>query len=289
MAPRMAKRLRRLSFGLSTLLGFGARGFFIPHRYASTIARPLPANPAIERLFADHAATFADLLGRLDRYREALTAIGADAPPEPRWGQGWFPRLDAAIAYALVRERMPARIIEVGSGHSTRFLARAVRDGGLETVITAIDPEPRRSLAGLPVVHLAHPLQQVQADLFGTLEPGDILFIDSSHIVMPGTDLDVLFGQILAALPAGVLVHVHDIFLPDDYPRDWIWRGYNEQQAVAALLAGGGVRPLFACRYAATRMSEMVAGTVVGQLPIAEGVYETSLWLEKITSPLFTF
>ncbi len=289
MAPRMAKRLRRLGFGLSTLLGFGARGFFIPHRYASTIARPVPPNPAVERLFADHSTAFADLLDRLDRYREDLTAIGADAPPAPRWGQGWFPRLDAAIAYALVRERMPGRIVEVGSGHSTRFLARAVRDGGLETQITAIDPEPRRALTGLPVEHLACPLQQAPAGLFGALEPGDMLFIDSSHIVMPGTDLDILFGQVLASLPAGVLVHVHDIFLPDDYPKDWIWRGYNEQQTVAALLAGGGIRPLFASHYAATRMSDAVAGTVVGQIPLAEGVYETSLWLEKVTPRLFTF
>lgn len=284
----MAKRLRRLGFGLSTLLGFGARGFFIPHRYAATIARPQPPNPIIERLFADHTREFADVLGLLDRYSADLTAIGADAPPAPRWGQGWFPRLDAAIAYALVRDRRPERIIEVGSGHSTRFLARAVRDGGLETQITAIDPEPRRSLAGLPVEHLACALQDAPPTLFGTLAAGDILFIDSSHIVMPGTDLDILFGQVVATLPAGVMVHIHDIFLPDDYPADWIWRGYNEQQAVAALLAGGGIRPLFASRYAATRMTTTVAATVVDRLPIAGGVYDTSLWLEKVTAPLFT-
>ena len=65
---------------------------------------------------------------------------------------------------------------------------------------------------------------------------------------MPGTDVDFLLNRILPALPAGVLVHVHDVFLPDDYPADWEWRGYNEQLGVAALIQGRG----FACSGRAT-------------------------------------
>lgn len=281
MAAKLPKRLRRLGLGLSTVLGLGARGFFIPYAQAAGIARPQPPNPVIEALFAARVPAFQGVLDGLDAYAADFAAIGGRPPPAPRWDQGWFPRLDAAVAYAMVRERRPRRIVEVGSGHSTRFLARAVADGGLATRITAIDPRPRRALTGLAVDHLACTAQQAPADAFAGLASGDILFIDSSHILMPGTDLDLLFGQVLARLPAGVLIHIHDIFLPDDYPPSWHWRGYNEQQAVAALLAAGAVRPLFAARYATTRLAGQVAASAAGPLPLPDGTFETSLWLEK--------
>src|SRR6185503_4717515 len=75
-------------------------------------------------------------LSSIENYRAELEAIGFEPPPAPRWNQDWFPRLDAAAAYAMVRITQPRRIVEVGSGHSTRFLARAVADGGLATRIT---------------------------------------------------------------------------------------------------------------------------------------------------------
>jgi hypothetical protein len=116
---------------------------------------------------------------------------------------------------------------------------------------------------------------------FEALSAGDILFIDSSHILMPGSDVDTLFNRVLPALPAGVRVHIHDIFLPDDYPVAWEWRGYNEQLAVAALLQGGGYRLLFASHYVASRMADAVAASVAGRLTLLPGAMETSLWLEK--------
>jgi hypothetical protein len=119
---------------------------------------------------------------------------------------------------------------------------------------------------------------------FVGLGPGDILFIDSSHILMPGTDVDFLFNRILPALPTGVLLHIHDIFLPDDYPAEWEWRGYNEQLGVAALLQGSAWRLLWASRYAATRMVEAVDRGVAGRLAFKEGAWETSLWLLKVNA-----
>ena len=98
---------------------------------------------------------------------------------------------------------------------------------------------------------------------------------------MPGSDVDMLVNRILPALPAGVRVHIHDIFLPDDYPAAWEWRGYNEQLAVAALLHGGGYRPLFAGHYVATRMAGAVADSAASRLTLMPGAMESSLWLEK--------
>ena len=108
---------------------------------------------------------FFAVLERIEAYAADLAAIGPDLPPAPRWNQDWFPRLDAAAAYALVRSEPPRRVVEVGSGHSTRFLARAVADGGLATRITAIDPEPRASIAGLDVAFLRKPVQETQVEL----------------------------------------------------------------------------------------------------------------------------
>jgi hypothetical protein len=272
---------RRLWLGLSTLLG-RRQGFFIPYRYAHCLSPPGGRLPyqQIEQLFELNAAEFAAQLRALDEHADALRAIGRQPAPAPRWDQDWFPRLDAAMAYSVVRRNRPRRIIEVGSGHSTRFMARAVGDGGLATQILAIDPAPRAALRGLPVEWLSQTAPACGLAPFQQLAAGDILFIDSSHILMPGTDVDFLLNEVLPILPSGVLLHLHDVFLPDDYPATWGWRGYNEQSGIAALLDGRW-EPLFASRYVVTRLSDRVEDSVIAQLPLLPGAFETSLWLRR--------
>lgn len=279
----MREQARRLAFGLLTLSGLRRRGFFIPYGRADQAPGPGERQPyaELERLFAAARPAFSELLARMDAHAAALQAMGGGEPPEPRWQQDWFPRLDAAALYVLIRDRQPRRIVEVGSGHSTRFMARAIHDGGLATEITAVDPAPRAAIGGLGVKFLRSTVQQTGTAPFAALAPGDMLFIDSSHILMPGTDVDFLFNRVLPALPAGVLVHIHDIFLPDDYPADWDWRGYNEQLGVAALLQGGGYRVIWASRYVSTRMTETVAASVAASLQLMAGAHEASLWVTK--------
>jgi predicted O-methyltransferase YrrM len=277
-----------LLFGLATVLGLAPRGFFIPYRYAGSVPPAGERAPygAMETLFSHAEADFARRLEGLGDYAGAFRAISEAAAsssvPAPRWEQDWFPRLDAAMAYAMVRNSTPRRIIEVGSGHSTRFLARAVADGGADSRIIAIDPAPRAAIAGLGVEIIAATVQDAGTAPFEGLAAGDILFIDSSHILMPGSDVDFLINRVLPGLPGGVLVHIHDIFLPEDYPLPWAWRGYNEQLAVAALLIGGAYRVLFSSRYATTHMAEAVARSAAGGLPLVDGALESSLWLEKL-------
>ena len=213
------------------------------------------------------------VLQAIEHFAAELERIGGDPPPAPRWDQDWFPRLDAAAAYAIVRSTRPRRIVEVGSGHSTRFLARAVADGRLETRITAIDPAPRATLKGLPVEWIARPVQDA---LMPALKPGDILFIDSSHQVKPGSDLEHLVREVLPRLPAGVRVHFHDIFLPDAYPEAWSWRRYNEQEAVAGLLADG-----YAQEFSSHQALKQELSGVLRRLPLVDGAIESSLWLSK--------
>ena len=218
------------------------------------------------------------LLTSIEEFAADLEAIGSEPPPAPRWNQDWFPRLDAAAAYAMVRSLKPQRIVEVGSGHSTRFLARAVADGGLDTHITAIDPQPRATIEKLPVSWLRMPVQKVAA--FPPLGAGDILFIDSSHQVKPGSDVEFLLKAVLPLLPAGVRVHFHDIFIPDDYPPQWQWRRYNEQAAVAALIESNVFSVDFASHALVSRTPEKISG-VLARLPLLPGAIESSLWLTR--------
>lgn len=220
-----------------------------------------------------------NVLRCIEDYRRELEAIGSQPPPAPRWNQDWFPRLDAAAAYAVVRATRPRRIVEVGSGHSTRFMARAVADGALDTRITAIDPQPRASLAGLDVEWLQSPVQRIAA--FPPLAANDILFIDSSHQLKPGSDVDFLLNAVLPLVPSGVHVHFHDIFIPDDYPAEWAWRRYNEQAAVGALIERNVLRVEFASHALVTRSPEDLP-PVVRKLPLVPGAIESSLWLTRI-------
>lgn len=274
---------RRLRMGLVTVLGLAKRGYFIPHRYAAHTAPSdeTTSYTALGQMFEAARPRFKDVLEVIEGFAPALEGLGNEPPPAPRWGQDWFPRLDAACAYALTRHHAPSRVVEVGSGHSTRFLARAVRDGGLDTAVTAIDPEPRATLEALPITLLRKPLQDVPLDTFKPLREGDFLFIDSSHVLMPGTDVDILLNQVLPELPAGVFVHFHDVFLPRGYPAAWSWRGYNEQLGVAALLQGGAYELVFASAFVRAAMAAELEGSVATRLPMPDGAYESSLWLRK--------
>lgn len=268
--------LRRLRFGLATILGLRRLGFFIPYRYAAS-AVPA-AYPALEPVFARAEPAMMAVLGGIEAHAADLAAI-VGGSGLARFDQDWFPRLDAAAAYAIVRSARPRRIVEIGSGHSTRFLARAAADGGLATRIVAIDPSPRAPLHGLGVRHEDRLLADADMALFAELAAGDVLFVDSSHVAMPGTDLDRIVGDVLPRLAPGVLLHLHDVVLPDAYPPDWAWRGYNESIVAAALVARGGCEIVFSSRWIVSRHPERVAAGILGRIPLPEGGRETSLWL----------
>lgn len=275
-------RWRRLGLGLRTLLGGTPGGFFIPYRHAAAVA-PMPY-PALEPLFAAALPAMAEVLRRIEAHGERLAGF-AGPPPAPRWDQSWYPRLDGAALYAIARDSRPRRVIEVGSGHSTRFLAQAVADGGFACRITCIDPEPRADLAGLGLDLRRRLLAPGDAELASELAAGDILFVDSSHVAVPGSDVDLLLNGFLPRLQPGVLVHLHDIFLPDPYPPAWAWRGYNEQIPVACLLQGGGWTIQFASRYLATRRPRELASGALARVPLLPDAFEASLWLEKRPQP----
>ena len=272
---------RRFWMGLATVTGVARLGYFIPYRYAGTVgAASEPRYSALEPIFEAARDRFEEVIVRMAALGDDLERLGGE-PPEPRWRQDWFPGLDGAALYAFVRSERPARIVEVGSGHSTRFIARAIRDEGFACAVTAIDPAPRADIAKLAVECVRSTLQSAPRASFEALAAGDIVSVDSSHIAVAGSDVDLMLNDVLPGLPPGVLVHIHDIFLPDDYPSDWSWRGYNEQTAVAPLVHGQGYELLWSSHYVRTRMADHLADTAVIRLPVSKAARESSLWLRK--------
>jgi len=273
------KPWRRLRFGLSTLFGLKKRGFIIPYRYADGLP-DRPAYPALEPLFKAAVPSINCILARAETYIDQLTDLSRAPDPRPRFDQDWFPCLDALAAYTITRQKKPARIIETGAGHSTRFFALAAEDEGLATEVHAIDPAPRADLSayGRVQVH-RHLLHETPTDFWDAIAPGDVISIDGSHILMPGTDVDYFLGEILPRVAGKALLHIHDMFLPDPYPAVWDWRGYNEQSAVAGLLASGAFEILWSSHYLRSRFGDRLAGSAPGKLPLKSGAMEASLWL----------
>lgn len=163
------------------------------------------------------------------------------------YNNGFFETVDAEMAYSLVRMFKPSRIVEIGAGFSTRVLAAALH-ANLEKnraagELISIDPMPER----LPqnglcdfVRVLPRRVQDVDLGIFQSLAPNDILFIDSSHVVATGSDVVREYLEILPTLRPGVLVHVHDIFLPSDYPREAVLKNmcfWSEQYMLQAFLS----------------------------------------------------
>ena len=169
-------------------------------------------------------------------------------PAEPiAGGQGFyrqngrFEGADSAIAYSMVRSFQPNRIVEAGSGFSTLVLAAAAHTNG-HTTLHSIEPYPEefllRGILGLASL-TQKKIEDIELSFFDELEAGDFFFIDTSHVVKTGGDVNYLFLEILPRLKPGVIVHVHDIFFPFDYPRAWVVdqrRFWTEQYLLQAFL-----------------------------------------------------
>ncbi len=157
-----------------------------------------------------------------------------------------FRGADAGFYYCLIRHLKPRRIIEIGAGFSTLLAAQAVVKNATEKKpchLTAIEPYPSRTLReGVPGLAklLETNVQKVSMSEFESLQSGDILFVDSSHILRTGSDVQMEFLEILPRLQKGVCAHFHDIFLPMDYPRKLVmedFKFYNEQYLLQAFLS----------------------------------------------------
>jgi hypothetical protein len=204
---------------------------------------------------------------------------------------GFFERVDAEVAYSFVRWCKPRRVIEIGSGHSTLVLSAAMRRNAAEGTagyFTAIEPSPRAFLKdGLPGLTelIEARVQDVSLEVFRRLETGDILFIDSSHVV--SMDSDVLYEclRILPALAPGVLVHFHDIFAPLDYPEKFVKKNlcfWGEQYMLEAFLS---FNRAFKVMWAGSAMQQFYPEVLREVFPAWEGSFSRMPDAMKVFAP----
>ncbi|MEO7132976.1 MAG: class I SAM-dependent methyltransferase [Vicinamibacterales bacterium] len=178
-----------------------------------------------------------------EAYRGEIEALAAAGGFD--FTNDYFAGLDAAMYYALIRDLQPARVVEIGSGISTRIADAALqrnRAAGHAGELICVEPFPQpRLTADMPKITLIErPVEEVPLETFEALEANDILFIDSSHAVKFGGDVCREFLEILPRLKPGVWIHVHDIFFPQDYPASWLLDrrlAFNEQYILEAFLA----------------------------------------------------
>ncbi len=214
-----------------------------------------------------------ELLRRAGRY----DITGLDGRHGYAFTNEYFGDFDAAGLYTIIREYRPRRVLEIGSGWSTRVALSGLEDNGTGEIITVEPFEPGR-MPFEPTYRV--PVQELPLEVFDQLDANDILFIDSSHVVAIGSDVTHLVMRVLPRLRPGVLVHFHDVFLPDEYPRSWTLerhRFWTEQYLVHAfLLFNTEFEVLWASSYLATRHSEAVPWP-----RIASSSPPGSLWLRR--------
>lgn len=158
----------------------------------------------------------------------------------PHWLNGAMPGLDAVTIYHMIADYKPKRWFEVGSGNSTKFAKYAINTQKLNTKILTVDPYPRSEIESICNTQYRQPVEEIDTTLFQQLAANDILFIDNSHRCFSNSDVTTVFMDIIPYLKSGVIVGIHDIFLPYDYPPEWNDWYYSEQYVLAAYLLAKG-------------------------------------------------
>jgi hypothetical protein len=151
-----------------------------------------------------------------------------------------MPALDGVALYSYMVIHKPSLYMEVGSGNSTMFARKAIVDHNLKTRIVSIDPCPRADIDGICDEVIRKPVEEVSLQTFDRLGKNDILYVDNSHRVFMNSDATAIFLDVIPRLRSGVLVEIHDITLPYDYPTEWINRCYSEQYLLAAYMLAKG-------------------------------------------------
>lgn len=198
-----------------------------------------PPHAGLFEMINKNRDSYAVLLEEFLTFEARFRAINLHEPDNksnPFWINGWFSSLDAIALYGFICMYKPTTYLEIGSGTSTKFARRAISDSGLETRLISIDPYPRAEVDALCDKVIRQPLENTDISRYADLKADDIIFLDGSHRCFTNSDATVFFLEIMPMLKPGVLCHLHDIFLPLDYPPEWNARYYSEQYLLAACL-----------------------------------------------------
>ena len=197
------------------------------------------------------------------------------------YDNGYFTSPDTEVLYTIVRKYKPKTVIEIGCGNSTKIIRQAIWDEDLQTKLISIDPKPRLDIKEYPDKIYFQPVESLSDEaIFDELKSGDILFIDSSHLIKTGNDVVFLYTNILPRLCSGVIIHIHDIFLPYEYPQDWVIKekyNFNEQYLVHCILTMGNAFEVLWAGYFLQQTKEDFAS----YFPHLDKQTAQSLWIKK--------
>lgn len=269
--------------------GFGTdllRVDFPPDRSASPRwGHGRPVHAGLTALFdADQSAQLALLRDCLATAADcrAWPEHEDSAHPELPWRDNMFlTPFDEAALHGMLRHLRPERYLEIGSGMSTRVAWQARRGGAFPMEIVSVDPEPRLAISALCDRVEPRRLEDFAAEFLSLVTPRTVVFFDGSHRCFPASDVTVFFLELLPRLPAGAIVHIHDIYLPDDYPARAFNRLWSEQYVLAAWLLGGsaGLKILLPC----ARLAQLEAARPLLTAALGTSVVGgSSCWLQKI-------
>lgn len=240
----MANRFHRESLHVMAEMTRGRQVIVLDYAVKSTprYGYGKPSHPVIGELIKLNNAKYTATLQRFLTLKDKLLAIPTHSSPDstaPGWINDFIPGLDAVTLYSFVALNKPKRYFEIGSGNSTKFVKKAIDDHNLSTHILSVDPEPRASVNKICDTVIRQPVEETDLTIFDQLEANDILFVDNSHRCLMNSDVTVVFLEILPRLKPGVLIGIHDITLPWDYPPFYISRWYSEQYLLSVLLLAG--------------------------------------------------
>ena len=198
----------------------------------------LPPNEMLQKIISQSDSNYFESLNKCLDYVSVFQewSLEKESESRPFWKNKFLPGLDMVSLYTLLASKKPKRYLEIGSGNSTKVAHAAKLRENLTTEIISVDPFPRAEIDNLANVVIREPFENTSLSIAEKLEAGDFLFIDNSHRVLPNSDATVFFMEVLPALKKGVIVQIHDIYLPYDYPQFMCDRFYSEQYTLAAFI-----------------------------------------------------
>ena len=256
---------------------------------AATLFKNPVSVPGIDLNLSGQRQLVAELLEYAGDYTPALTAETGDGRRRFYSSNPLYKEKDAYFYYAMLRRFQPKRVVEVGSGFTSALAVEVCeRFVNPQPQFVFVDPDPERLHALFPkntranVSILEMPVQQADKGLFLQLEAKDFLFIDSSHVSKIGSDVNYLYFEVLPLLKKGVIIHVHDILWPFEYPKHWLdeGRSWNEAYLLRGLLSDSSrYRILCSVSYLARQQVDLLK-----KLPswAAQDQLSSSIWLEVV-------
>ena len=286
----------------------------LPRHFYSEIPdiRALKADRRWQRPYSLAGVAGTDIEKQLSWLREicpselagTLPALGLYEYAATENGAVGFGPVETDLLYCFVRTRKPARMMQIGAGASTAVVLRAAREAGFPIDLTCVDPFPtdylRRLGARGEITLRDVPVQDLAATEFAALGAGDVLFIDSTHTVSPGSDVNYLILEVLPRLAKGVYVHFHDVTMPYDYMPSVLSRDlffWSESVLLHAYLADN---PRFEIRLGCAMIHDQALERAQEIVPTynnpmrtdrglaeadADGDFPASIWLEVVGDP----